>query len=55
MRFFINAMLAFALVGFIGGLIPVSAHQLARVQAMRTEFAAAPGAQLVHLRPSYIR
>ena len=55
MRFFINAMLAFALVGFIGGLIPVSAHHLARLQAMKTEFAAAPGAQLVHLRPSYTR
>ena len=55
MRFFINAMLAFALVGFIGGLVPLSAQNLARFQAMKTEFAAAPGAQLVHLRPSVTR
>ena len=55
MRFFINAMLAFALAGFIGGLIPVSARHLARLEAMKTEFAAAPGAQLLHLRSSFTR
>jgi hypothetical protein len=55
MHFFINAMLAFALVGFFGGLIPVSAQHLARLQAMKTEFAAVPEAQLMHLRPSHTR
>jgi hypothetical protein len=55
MRFFINAMLAFALVAFVGGLVPVSAQHVARLRAMRTELAATPGAQMVKLRPSFTR
>jgi uncharacterized protein YjeT (DUF2065 family) len=55
MRFFINVMLAFALVGVVSGLIPVSAQQMARFRAMKTEFAAAPAAQMVNLRPAFTR
>jgi hypothetical protein len=53
MRFFINAMLAFAFVVFFTGLMPLSARQLERFGAMKAEFAAAPGAQLaICARPS---
>ncbi len=55
MRFFINAMLAFALVAFIGGLVPVSAQHVARLRAMKTELAGVPGAQMLKLRPSFTR
>ena len=52
MRFFINAMLAFALIGFTAGLIPVTAHQIARLKAMKTEMAVAEAARHVPLRGS---
>ena len=52
MRFFINAMLAFAIVGFTTGLIPVTAHELARLKAMKTEMAVAEAARHVPLRGS---
>ena len=55
MRVFINAMLAFALVGVAAGLIPITAKEMARVHAMQSEFADAPEAQLVTLRPSFTR
>jgi uncharacterized protein YjeT (DUF2065 family) len=54
MRIFINAMLAFALVGFVAGLVPVSAHHLARLKAMKTELAVAQSAQHIRLRGSIL-
>jgi hypothetical protein len=54
MRFFINAMLAFAFVGFAAGLVPASAHYMARLRAMKTELAVAEAAQKIKLRPSIL-
>jgi hypothetical protein len=52
MRLFINAMLAFTLVVFVGGVVPLSARHLAELRAMRTDIAAV---QPAHLRPSIPR
>jgi hypothetical protein len=54
MRLFINAMLAFALVVFVGGLVPVSARHLAELHTIRTEIAASQQAR-AQLRPSIPR
>ena len=54
MRFFINAMLAFAFVGLAAGLVPVSQHYMARVQSMKSELAVAEAAQHIKLRPSIL-
>ena len=50
MRHFINAMLAFALVAFLGGM--VSARHLAELHAMQAKIAAV---QPASLRPSISR
>jgi hypothetical protein len=55
MRFFINAMLAFAFVAFVGGFVPVSAQHLVRLRAMKTELASAQSPELLHLRASFER
>jgi hypothetical protein len=55
MRFFINAMLAFAFVGLAAGLVPVSAQQLARLRTIKSELAVAQSAQHITLRPSILR
>jgi hypothetical protein len=55
MRFFINAMLAFAIIGFAAGLVPVSVQQLARLRTVKTELAVAQAAQHIQLRPSILR
>ena len=55
MRILINATLAFAFVGFVAGLAPLSAHQLARLQGMKSELAAAQAEHPVRLRSSILR
>ena len=55
MRLFINAMLAFALVVFVGGIVPVSAQHLAELRTIRTEIAASQQARAAELRPSIPR
>jgi hypothetical protein len=54
MRFFINAMLAFAFAGFAAGLVPAPAHTMAGLQTMKTELAVAEAAQQIKLRPSIL-
>ncbi len=54
MRLFINAMLAFAFVAFVAGLLPVSAQRLARLNAVKSELAAVQDANMVKLRPSFV-
>jgi hypothetical protein len=55
MRFFINAMLAFAFVAFFCGFVPVSAQRLMRLHAMKMELASAQSPELIHLRASFER
>jgi len=55
MRLFINAMLAFALVVFVGGVVPVSARHLAELHTIQAEIAASQEARDAALRPSIPR
>jgi hypothetical protein len=55
MRHFINAMLAFALVVFVGGVVPVSARHPAELHTIQAEISASREAQAAHLRPSIPR
>ena len=55
MRLFINAMLGFALVVFVGGVVPVSARHLVELHTIRAEIAASRQDQAVRLRPSIPR
>jgi len=56
MRHFINAMLVFAIVVFVAGLVPVSANQWTRLHAMKSELADSHSdPQLVKLRPSILQ
>jgi hypothetical protein len=56
MRHFINAMLAFAIIVFVAGLVPVSTEQWARLRAMKSELAATHSdQQLLKLRPSILQ
>jgi hypothetical protein len=55
MRLFINAMLAFALVVFVGGVVPVSARHLAELHTIQAEIAVSQADQAARLRPSIPR
>jgi hypothetical protein len=55
MRLFINAMLAFALVVFVGGVVPVSARHLAELHTLQAEISASQQARAAQLRPSIPR
>ena len=58
MRHFINAMLVFAIVVFVAGLVPVSANQWARLHAMKSELADShsdPQLVKAELRPSILQ
>lgn len=54
MRIFINAMLAFALIGLLAGLAPTAQQQLARFKHIKSDEAVAAAAQHVRLRPSIL-
>lgn len=55
MRLFINAMLAFAVAGILGGIVPVSARHLAELHTIRAEIAADQAARAPGLRPAILR
>ena len=52
MRLFINGMLAFAVAGFVIGLVPITAQELHKLRQMKTDLAIAQAAQHVKLRGS---
>ena len=56
MRIFINAMLAFALIGLLAGLAPVAQKQLAGyLRQKHSDQAVAEAAQHIALRPSILQ
>jgi len=50
MRLFINGLLAFAFVIFVGGIVPVSARHLAELHTIQAQIAASQKASAAHLR-----
>lgn len=54
MRHFINAMLVFAVMVFVAGLVPVSAKHMERLRAMQGELTDARGDAPMQLRPSIL-
>ncbi len=55
MRFFINAMLVFAVVGILGGVVPVSARHIAELHTIRAEIAADQANRSPDLRPAILQ
>jgi len=56
MRIFINAMLAFAVLGLMAGLAPMAEQQLAaHLRHVHSDQAVAEAAQHISLRPSILQ